>query len=358
MPTSVIDRVRAALKRPSPTIPQLADALADARRADAEARAAIDKAQAVVTAGFLDAADKRQADRDALAKAREAAEDAGLVLAEVERRHAAILAADEQGRRRAVYDGAKAQADAAALALAKTYPRLAAGITAMLRDLATAQQAVAEANGQLPDGAEPIVDPELSARGVPGLPREVVSDAEIEAWGRFDLDVPVEERFQGEIYEAGAGWGKRGAYEMGSASMGEPQAAYRRRIFRKVVTKEPTNGEWPAPLAASLYLPSVRGSGALWGDSYAEHVNRMMLNDRGGADPAAVLARLADIDAAAVAKPVKAERVLRVEYPSHTDVVPLPERPMEQRAGQPSGTGSRFGASPFGRPGARAGGRR
>ena len=356
---SILDKLRGVLRRTENTTTDLRVALDDAHRAETDAVAAVERQVVAVAANYLDPDVKREKDRAELERLRLAAGDAAAIRGELERRHAAALDGEEQARRSAIYADARRKADDAALALARTYPQLAAGLTSMLRDLAVAQAAVVEANAQLPVGAEPIIDPELSARSIPGLPREIVSDTEIEAWGRFDLDVPVDEQFQSEIYPVGRGWGKRGAYEMGTASQGEPQAAYRRRVFRKLVTREPTNGEWSAPLASQIYLPAARGAGALWGNAYVDRTDLTVMNDRGGADPSAVLARLAELDRAAVAKPAKVERTLRTEYVSHRDVEPLPDPvPLEQRAGQPSGTGSRFGASPFARPGARAGGRR
>ncbi len=322
----ILDLIRAALKRPKSTTAQLAEALDLARKADTEARAAVDKAVAAVSAGFMDEAAKRQADRNTLAAARESAEDATAVLAEVERRHAAALAIEEEASRRLVYDAAKAQADAAAVALSRAYPKLAAGMISMLKDLAQAQLAVAAANAQLPGGAEPIIDPEMAARCVLGLPREVVSDEWVELWGRYDLDEPVDAVDQSRIYDCGNGWGKaRPRADGGDLSIGEPQPNYRRRRFHKVVTREPTNGDWPLPLAASLQLPAVRGSGVLLGESHPVYTPGLSMTLLGQAEPAAVLARLADADAVASAKPARTERRVRVEWVEHVDVVPLPE---------------------------------
>ena len=358
---TLIDRIRAALRRPTSTTAQLADALADARKADVEALAAVERQVAAVAAGYLDPDEKRAAARSRLADLRADAEDSSLVLAEAKRRHAAAVAADEQDRRRAVYAGAKQLADDAALELAKTYPRLAAGMIALLKDLAVAQQSVDAANADLPDGVMPLMDPEMAARGAFGLPGEVVSDEWVEAWGRVDLGVPVDESFRGEIYDCGSGCGKRVVpdHKKGSASMGDPTPNFRRRRFHKIVTREAENGDWPIPIAAALQLPAIRGSGVLWGESFPAVNSAISAVMMGQAEPGAVLARIAEIDAAAVARPVKVERPLRVEYPEYAEVVPFPaEQPMESRAGKPSGVGSRFGASPFAAPGARAGARR
>lgn len=359
MPTSLLDKIRTALRRTVSTLPQLADALTDARKVDADARAAVERQVAAVSAGYLDDDAKRAKARATLADLRADAEDAALVLAEVERRHAAALAEDEQERRRAVYAGAKAQADAAALALAKTYPKLAAGMVAMLKELAEAQQAVAAANVDLPDGAVPLIDPEMSARAVPAELREVTSDEWIEAWGSVEATVPLADEYQAQIYDCGNGWGKRGHYEGGKQTMGEPKPNYRRRRFRKITYREASTGTYPTPLAATIRLPAARGAGMLWGNPHLMHDPALAAAMLGEGEPGNVLARIADLDAAAVARPVKAERALRVEYPEFAEVVPFPpEQPIDLARVKPPNTGSRFGASPFAKPGARAGARR
>ena len=223
-------------------------ALDTARRADTEARAAVEQQAKIVSAGFMDDADKRQSDRAKLVSLREDAEDAASVLVETERRHAEALAADEQGRRQAVYSGAKAKADAAASTLAKTYPAAVRDLLAVLKTLAEAQQAVVMANGQLPDGAEILLDPEMVARGAAGQPREVISDEWVELWGRQDLGTPTDD--QESIQDLGRGWGKL---------FSDLQPCYRKRLFRKVVFREYVVGSYPTPLAAALQLPDLKG---------------------------------------------------------------------------------------------------
>ena len=359
MPINLLDKVRSALKRPTSTTEQLAAAVDDARRAETDALAAVNRAQAVVTAGFMDDASKRQTDRNAIAAAREAAEDAALVRAEAERRHAAADAGEEQSRRRGLYESARAEADAAAADLAKQYPKLAGDLVALLGRLARAQAAVTLVNDQLPDGAMPLANPEMIARAVPSAPREVVSDEWVEAWGSIEAVVPLPDEFQAAIYAVGNGWGKRGHYEAGKQSMGEPAANYRRRRFRKITYREPVNGQYPTPLAATITLPAVRGEGMLWGAAFPVHNPALSATMLGVGEPQNVLARIAEIDAAAVAIPVKIERALRVEYPEFVEVTPFPpEQPIDRARSKPMNTGSRFGASPYAKPGARAGGQR
>lgn len=358
MAASLLDTVRAALKRPKSSTDSLSTALVDARKADAEARSAVERQVEAVAAGFLDDDAKRAAARSKLADLRADAEDTAAIMAEVERRHAAAVKADEQDRRRGLYDVAKAEADAAALALSRTYPKLAAGMVAMLKDLAKAQAAVALVNGQLPDGVAALVDPEMAARGVPGSAREIVSEEDVDLWSQLDMETPVDAAFQAGIYSLDkadgtpSGWGRRS---------GDLEPCYRLRRFRKVTYREPQNGDWPLPLAAALQLPAVRGSGMLWGDSHPVYTPGLSMTLLGQAEPGAVLARLAEVDAAASAKPSKLECPVKVEWTLLGETVATPDQPIAidtMRRGQPSGTGSRFGASPFSKPGARAGGRR
>ena len=338
MPTNLLDRVRAAIRKPAPTTQQLADALDDARRAQVEATADVERAAAVVAAGFMDVAAKRQADRDVLAKAREAAEDAGLVLAEVERRHAAALAADEQTRRRGLYESAKLEAEAAAAAIRKDYPRAARDLLLMLRNLAQAQQTVAMANAELPAGAAPLTDPEFAARGVLGLPREVVSEEEVELWKHTAERGPTSAEMAETIRQIGKGWGQ---------GEGSHTPFFRQHRFVKRQVLAATYGDAPTPLAATIQLPAVTGSGFIW-----------EATDRGTTlDAADVLTRLADLDAAAAAVPSKAIRPVKVEWEDLGEVTAVglgKEEPAAYDAVRAkSAPGSRFGASPFAVPGSR-----
>jgi hypothetical protein len=350
MPT-ILDKLRGVLRRPQNSAADLGTALADARRAETEAKTAVDKQAEAVKANFLDDAAKRERDRTELERLRLAASDAEAIRGALEERYVAALASDEDARRQVVYAAAQAKANAAAAALSKAYPRLANSMVAMLKDLAEAQLAVTAANAELPTGALPIIDPEMEARGVPGQPREIVSDTEVELWGRFDMLTPVDEQFQSEIYSLDrdgqpSGWGRRAE---------DLEPCFRLRRFRKVVYREHVNGDYPSPLAAALRLPSPRGGGMLWGNSHLVHDPALSAVLAGASDPGAVLASVAAIEAASDAKPVKAERPLKVEYPSFIEVVPYPkEQPRPdattRRAATRSGGVVKFGSSPMNLP--------
>ena len=345
---SILDTIRAALKKPAATTAQLATALDQARRAETDARAAVEAAGDAFKAGALDDDATRQKKRAALFDARTAADDVAMLHAEAERRHVAALAADEEARRAALYRAGTEASAAAAAVLAKEYPRAARAILGILGQLACAQQTVAAANAELPTGAEPIADPETVARGTPSLPREVLSDEVVERWCHIGSHEPLGEAYQGEIYAVGYGFGKRGQYDGGTGSSGEGDAGYRLHRFRRVEFREPVYASAPLSLAAALHLPALRGDGMLWGHTF------------GISDPAEVLAALTEIEAAASGKPEPVRRAVRVTMENLGDVKPLaPEPPREDTTRVKSTAApSKAGASPFNPGRAVAGGRR
>ena len=328
MPTSLIDKIRAALKRPAPTTAQLADALDDARRAQADATVDVEKAAAVVAAGFMDPAAKRQADRDVLATAREAAEDASLVLAEVERRHAAALEADEQARRMALYTSAKARADEAAADLARSYPDVVKAALKMLQSLAEAQRDVQTANAQLPAGLSAIEDPEHVVRARTYRPPEIVSEVEMVLWTRHDMATPADEPFQSQIQEAAHGWGiYPGSADGKTTAHDEP--AFLRVRYRRREVRQHVNGSTPAPLAVALRLPDLQGDGLAWGAGDIEgHVSPVLMAAMAGqAYPDVVLGKLHELDAATPARSKVDEPEVSVDWEVLGYEGPVPLKP-------------------------------
>ena len=352
---SILDKIRAALRRPASTTAQLADALADARRADADARAAVERQMEAVAAGYLDPDAARAAARSKLADLRAEAEDAGLVLAEVERRHAAALAAEGDAARRVAYAAAKAKADAVGATLAKRYGEAAGAIVALLRDIAEANALVDVANANRPSGAAEIPRPEMAVRSTSGLswaPDEVET---VELWA-FTDGTPVAEIYLGNVVDYGSG---RGSYKasrkegIDDVEVGQP---VERRQFKRITSYEPTVGVFPTDLARSIRLPAL----------YADHniIGSDFLPDTW--TPEVEVVRQAE---QALAETTRPKPVAKADRPTRVDLRPIwtpaevakansPASDYHERVSQPSGTGSRFSASPFGRPGARAGGRR
>ncbi len=347
MSSTILDTIRVALKKPKATADQLGANFDLARRAEADARAAVERQVKIVADGYLDDDATRAAARAKLADLRAAAEDAGLVLAEVERRHAAAVAADEDARRRVVYAAAREKADAATDALRKSYPKAIRDLLGMLRVLAEGQVAAAAANAALPDGAAPIADPEMAVRGIAGQPKEVVSETIVELWSRLDMMTPVDAAFQGGIYDLGEGWGRRPE---------DLDPCYRLRRFRRVEYRDSVVGNYPTPLAATIRMPHLIGGAMAWGNSHLVYDPAITAVTMGEHEPHVVLGRVAEIEAAASAKPVTAERPLKTEWTLIGDVTPLPaEQPVaDTTSRREQSRPSRFGASPFASP-ARAG---
>lgn len=108
----------------------------------------------------------------------------------------------EQAERRAVYDEARAAADDAARLYREEYPRLARAIAELLARAAQAGPLVVAANAALPDGVEPIADPEPN-RGresidTPGQPlfktvrRDRRTGQEVYTWDAGDPNIEEE----------------------------------------------------------------------------------------------------------------------------------------------------------------------
>jgi hypothetical protein len=101
---------------------------------------------------------------------------------ELERRLGDAVAAEQNGERLARYRTAKAKGEQAAARLAKEYPGYAKGIVDLIRIIAEATVEVQLVNESLPAGVDPLPDPEFSVRGLPGLPRKIISEREVELW--------------------------------------------------------------------------------------------------------------------------------------------------------------------------------
>ena len=354
MPSSILDKLRGILRRPQNTTADLAVALDDARRAEVDATAAVQTQTDVVARGFLDDDTKRARDRTALEDLRLKATDAQAILAELVRRHAAAAAADEDARRRVAYDAAKAQAAAASADLLKIYPRATRDLVALLGRLAQAQQAVAQANEDLPSDAVPLADPEMAVRSVASLPRQVIAEETVELWSRVDMTTPVDAEFQDTIYSldkngSPSGWGRR-------ADDLEP--CFRLRQFRKLQFRHATNGDYPHRLAASIRLPHLIGGGMAFGNSFLMHDPALAASMAGEDQPEVVLAKVAAMDAATPTQPRTVERPLVTEFELLGDVVPLeapkPTTDTVSRRADAKPAPVRFGSSPMNLP-ARAG---
>ena len=283
---------------------RIAEALEVARAQ--ERQAADDEVAARAARGGLLADEVALAkNRDAIRSAVERREDTALLITEIEKRHVAALAAEEQERRQNVYSQAVAKGDAAAEKFATVYPKLAAEMIDLLRDLSEAQVSISAANSSLPEGFAPIADPETTARCIAGAPREVISETVSERWTSLDQNRPIDEASAQEIYPVGDGSrGKR---------TGDVDACYLLARFKRTEYRAAVSGSWALPIAALLRLPSLRGDGLLWGFSVVGHGYDPALAAAGnGINPAATLAQIDSFKAWQPAPP--APRPVEVAY--------------------------------------------
>ncbi|WP_026191110.1 hypothetical protein [Methylobacterium sp. WSM2598] len=84
-------------------------------------------------------------------------------------------AADEQARRRALYEKGLRASRAAAKLRTEDYARLAAQIAAVLEQIESHREAIRTANAALPDGAAPVFDPEAAMHEPPRPPVPIKS---------------------------------------------------------------------------------------------------------------------------------------------------------------------------------------
>ena len=262
---SILDSIRAALRKPKATTDQLAANLELARKAEADALSAVERQVQVVAGGYLDDDATRAAARAKLADLRAIAEDAGLVLAEVRRRHDAALAETEQGRRGVIHAAAKEKVEAAAETLRKAYPAAIRQIGAVLHALAEAELAVSTANGCLPAGAEPLPDAETLVRSTPGLPSEFLGEERIELWASIGTGLPLDGAYQGEVKPIGGGRGIRHTVQRNHAFEEVTSThTYELRPFIRRRTAEFVPGITPPKLASHLRLPGLFGDQPLF----------------------------------------------------------------------------------------------
>ena len=355
MPAPTLDSLRATLRKgglPAAALPALVSQATDLAAASAER---LRNAAAALQSNPLASAADRAKVRDAAATAHLEAEDAEALLAEAQRQHADAVLAENERDRGAAYAAARDQAAQAAKDVRETYPKLCADMLALVRRLCEAQAAVHAANANLPAGAAHLLDPEMMARGVPGQPRETVSDEEVEAWVRLDERKPVPEEFAAEIYEAGKpGWGRR---------PGDEEPCFLRARFHRVEYREEVSPVHVLPLASYLRLPAVHGDGCLHG----HHVTfgfdpALSAQVLGTDDPDKVAGRLAQVNVTGP-QGFTTPRQTKVEWTmlGYVAAVPLEEIPSDFYRSRPepiAADGRRAGASPFAPSGRAAGGRR
>ena len=109
------------------------------------------------------------------ATARAAGDAAEQAVSQLRERLTQVQAAEEDDRRRAAYEEARAERDELAAELARVYPPLAAQLADLLARLRTSDDRIEYINTHaLPRGCGPLLVAELVARGLDGFVRELV----------------------------------------------------------------------------------------------------------------------------------------------------------------------------------------
>jgi hypothetical protein len=113
--------------------------------------------------------------QEAESASRAAGEAAQAVVSRLRERLTEVQAAEEDDRRRAAYEEARAERDELAAELTRVYPPLVAQLADLLGRLRTADDRIEYINTHaLPRGCGPLLVAELVARGLDGFVRELV----------------------------------------------------------------------------------------------------------------------------------------------------------------------------------------
>jgi hypothetical protein len=233
---------------------EIETALAGARAAIEAATAEHDEAEKSYKAGLLtldETALRKVGESKAAAVIRR---DRATALVEIlAQRLAETKAAEDETRRQTAYADARAHAQRTAERLRETYPRLAEQMRELLCEVYKAESLVAEANRNLPAGAEQLAGPEFLARGTPGRERRIVHEKTVELWTRPDGTQPAPN--QDEIVAQGDGSGFRPKGRM--ALQGDGRFVKRQFVRREFFPAVPAHN--PSSLATTIALPTLTG---------------------------------------------------------------------------------------------------
>lgn len=237
--------------------------LAKAREDAVSAVAGVDTAQTAYAAGLLTGtptALRKLAEARADAAIR--ADQASAVVSKLEADLDLATEAEAEASRREQYAAACALAEAARKQLFDTYPRAAEQIRAVLRTIGEADIAVAAANENLPQGANPIADSNC-ARSLPNLPEEMISEEIVELWALDSFSSPLPEHRQKKVQAYSADPKTGFLPYVGSTSGGKDPCTL--RTFRRTERLPAVVGRHVRPLADEVQLPGLAfGEGAYW----------------------------------------------------------------------------------------------
>lgn len=289
----------ALVSKPDATAAEVEAGAEAAWREMAAAKAGHDKAEADYQDGLLTQDEgglARLGEARSLAAVRKA-RTARLIEA-LEDRFAELRGGDAESARIEMYANAKALVHEAAHALRTAYPKLANGLRDLLRQLAEAEQAVTDANRDLPRDATPLVGPEAKVRDVPSFSREDITTARLDLWCHEGSANPIGDEFQNRVTptEGRPGYGSDGR-----------GAGYRLQPFVRTTYRPWTPAEFADPLYASIELPGLYPlSAPFWRKIDVE------------LPPDAIVARLDDPQDQPLAGPLPVERVTCVETLNET----------------------------------------
>lgn len=256
-----LDLVRRLLKGKSAPAADLAKALAAARDALASADAAVSNLEDGRKAAVVEGGDILAKHRAQLQQARDARDEAALLLEELEQRHATAAAAEAEERRELAYAEASKLSAAAARTFAAEYRELAEGFLRLQRTIAEARAAVVRVNGDLPQGCQPLPDPEAVVRDWPYLPRQDLKTTEEGIWSFADQP--------GSVIAGNAAITETGPGKGILSRDGLTYAVVRRRARR--VKYLPSDLSSQGPRLSQMELPPLRaGSPTIWTPMRAE----------------------------------------------------------------------------------------
>ena len=253
------------------TAADIAAALDKARAEFAAAEAAVQAAGKAYDDGLL------ELDKGALRKLLDAAAEAKIdvdqikaKLAKLETQLEKARASESEDARRERYNRAKELSDAARKKLHRDYPKACDGLREVLKALAHAEAAVAESNGDLPEGASRLEGPEAD-RSTTALWREVVSEDVVDLWtGVGSQSTPIDAELQHQVSpEARL---RRGVADNGEEALcgrvrtenGGTLEVVKRKFIRRRVLPD-VGGHMAVSLASEIHLPPLHaGASPYW----------------------------------------------------------------------------------------------
>lgn len=197
---SVADRIRSLLNRKKPAQAQeLAAQLADTRAAYEAANLKAGQERLLhpkhVLAGAADAAKHREL----LAQLDGDVSELAVLLQLAEERHAAAVAEEAQAAKAKRYEDARKLRDDAAAKLEAEYDKHAIGLLTLLHLVAQADEAVAIANEDRPEGMPNLDRVEAIVRDGEELPRKVIRDQVLSLWAFEDGERPLSPDQQAQV---------------------------------------------------------------------------------------------------------------------------------------------------------------